>query len=252
VSAETLLDVRDVSRHFSGLRAVSGVSFQVAAGEVVGLVGPNGSGKSTLFNLITGVYAPSSGSIYFRGLDLSGKPRHEIARLGLARTFQHPRLFSSLSAEQNVVVGLEMPRKKPTLWNLLRQLVMPWTTHAASAREALAAVGLADPERSASSLPFGQRRLLEVARRLAAAPSLLLLDEPTAGLSEAESAQLAELLEQSRRAGLAVLVVDHRIDFIRAVCPRVLVLHHGELLASGPTAAVLTDPRVVAAYLGQE
>ncbi|MBI2808716.1 MAG: ABC transporter ATP-binding protein [Planctomycetes bacterium] len=233
---------------------MSDITFRVRKGEVVGLVGSNGSGKSTLFNVITGIYAVSAGRILFQGQDLSGLSRHTIARLGIARTFQSPRLFTGLSVLENAVIGVDAPYKTPTLLNLLRQLWIPWHRYASAARGAISACRLGMHEdRNPATLPYGERRLLEVSRCLVSSPSLLLLDEPTAGLSDEESNALIRLLHGTARdTGLTLIVIDHRVSFIRALCDRLVVLNHGELLEDGLTAAVLAAPHVIAAYLGEE
>lgn len=247
-----LLEVDRVCRSFGGLCALRGVSLRVEPGEIVAIIGPNGSGKTTLFNIITGIYAPDTGRVVFRGQDIVGRRRHRIVHDGIARTFQTPRLFPTLSVLAHVVLAARAAKDALDLAAVLRRGSTPWTAYSADARPILARTGLADDmDTPAGALPYGRCRLLELARALAMRPSLLLLDEPAAGLNDVESDALSRTLRDIAHSGdTAMLVVEHDVRFVRATCPRLVVLHQGALLCDGPTDGVLTDPRVKDAYLG--
>jgi len=248
-----VLRLEDVRRGFGGVRAVDGVSFAVGAGEVHGLIGPNGAGKTTLLNLVSGFLAPTSGRITLREREIGGRPPHEVAALGVARTFQAIRLFPDLSARDNVVVGQHLRRRNSFAERLL---CLPGArAEARAAREEaeqlLARVGLADRVRAhARHLSYGEQRRVEIARALASAPRLLLLDEPTAGMNPVEVEAVARLIRQVAAEGTSVLLVEHNVRLVMEVCDRITVLHFGKVIADGPPAAVGRDPAVIAAYLG--
>jgi branched-chain amino acid transport system ATP-binding protein len=235
-----LLEVSGLSRSFGGLRAVHDVTFQVEQGTVVGLIGPNGAGKSTLFNLIAGALKPDAGAVVFDGRETTGQPTHTIARLGLARTFQLTRPFLALSVLDNVAVAA-----------LSRQASL----HAAraEARTILDLLGL-EPWTSepAAVLSTAGRKRLEVARALALRPRMLLLDEVLAGLIPSERQRMVDILRRLREEGITMLFVEHVMSAVMALSNRILVLHHGELLASGTPNDVTRDRRVIEAYLGEE
>lgn len=252
-SKNCLLVLEKVSRRFGGLQAVSDVTLAVQKGEVVGIIGPNGSGKTTLFNLITGIYPISKGRILFNGQELAGLPSHKIASMGIGRTFQSPRVFDNLTVIQHAIVAMKHTQKKPTLGNMLKQLWTPWMTHMDFARGVLDRIGMNGVEkRLAAHLPYGNRRLLEIASQLAAEPSLLLLDEPTAGLNTDEREHLEEILALlAMDQGLTMVIIEHDIRFVQKLCSRVIVLNNGSLICGGIPENILSDPRVIAAYLGE-
>jgi len=239
----TLLDCRGVTKRFGGLVAVRDVSFAVGLGEIVALIGPNGAGKTTLFNCISGVYRLTAGTLRFDGRDLAALRRDRICRAGVGRTFQIPRPFLDLSALENVLLGAVFGKGGASL------------PHArAAAQEDLAFVGLdAKAEAPARSLTFQERRALEVARALATRPKLLLLDEVMAGLNPTEVAGLVRLVRRIRdERGVTVLWVEHVMRAVMDLAERIVVLHQGSVVADGPPPAVVRDPAVVEAYLGEK
>jgi branched-chain amino acid transport system permease protein len=247
-----LLEVRDLVRRFGGVTAVGGVSFEVRAGEIFALIGPNGAGKTTCFNMISGVLAPSEGSVWLRGERIDGRKPHVFARARATRTFQNLQIFRSTTVRGNVAVGRHLRSRA----GLLRgALVLPARREERqihqSVEETLALVGLAgDADRPAADLPFGRQRLLEIARALALEPDLLLLDEPMAGLSGGERRELARLLRRLRAGGMAVVLVEHDVEAVLALADRVAVLDDGRLIALGTPEEIRHDPAVLAAYLG--
>ena len=246
-----LLDVSKARKQFGGLVAVNDVSFSVKAGEIVGLIGPNGAGKSTTFNLLTGVLAATSGSIRYRGEEIAGLPAEDIARLGIARTFQHVKLVGSMSVLENVAIGAHLRGNAGVIPSMLH---LDRAEEARLIREAarqLTRVGLgAHLHKPANSLALGQQRIAEIARALCLDPALLLLDEPAAGLRFAEKQQLAELLGQLRSEGMSVLLVEHDMDFVMKLTNHLVVLDFGEKIAEGTPAEISTNPVVLEAYLG--
>ena len=250
-----LLSLRGVEKVFGGLRAVDGASFEVAPGTVHGLIGPNGAGKTTLINLVSGLLAPTAGTIELSGQAISGMAPHRIAGLGVARTFQNIRLFPELTARDNVLVGRHLRRHPSLLAQLL--LLRSARDEAASARQGASAllerVGLADRvDEEARHLSYGQQRRVEIARALASQPTLLLLDEPTAGMNPVEVQGVAQLIRQVASEGHSVLLVEHNVRLVMDVCDRITVLNFGKVIAEGTPAAVAADPAVITAYLGSE
>ena len=254
--AAPLLEVDGVSKSFKGLLALRDHRLNVASGEIVGVIGPNGSGKSTLFNLITGFIRPTTGRIRFAGVDTGRLEPARIARLGVARTFQGTRLFKALSVFDNVRAATQL--RHPT--HLLEAIsgLGRGASHAqrtdSSAKELLEMVGLsARADALAGSLPYGEQRLLEIARALGTRPRMLLMDEPAAGLDSRETASLLRLLQRIRdQFGVAVVVIEHDMDLIMNLCEKILVLAHGETICEGTPRAVQADRRVREAYLGTD
>ena len=253
--AAPVLEANRLQKVFGGLVAVHDVSFRVPEGGVKAMIGPNGAGKTTVFNLLSGVYPVTSGTFLMGGRRADGRPPHVVAHMGLARTFQNVRLFGNMSVVENVMVGWHRRGRAGFLAAALR---LPRARREeAAAREAclehLARVGLEGwADEDALSLPFGRQRLLEIARALASRPRLLLLDEPAAGLSTREKADLARLVRAICDDGVTILLVDHDMEFVMDISDEVMVLDHGEKIAEGPPRQVQKDERVIAAYLGEE
>ncbi|MCX2725071.1 ABC transporter ATP-binding protein [Roseibium salinum] len=236
-----MLEIRNATKTFGGLAAVDRVSFSIQQGEVAGLLGPNGSGKTTLLNLVSGALPPSGGRILIAGRDMTGKRADLIARAGVARTFQLVRILPSLTPEENVMVSAVFGA------------VPHWGEKAREiARAALARVGLdGHHARAAGDLTYLDQKRLELARALAAEPKLLLLDEWLAGLNPTELKEGIALIRSFSETGITILMVEHIMEAVRALCPRCLVMNSGALIADGPTGEVLADPHVIAAYLGE-
>ncbi len=251
-----VIEVKGVSRSFGGLMALSEVSFAVGEGEIFGLIGPNGAGKTTLFNLVTGLMPVSAGSVELRGKKLTGLSPHRIAERGVARTFQNIRLFKGLSALENVMVAQHARTRAGLFSGVLRTRACAAEERRVERKgwEILELVGLAGRGLElASHLAYGDQRRLEIARALALEPSVLLLDEPAAGMNAAEKHGLTSFIrEMAARFRLTVLLIEHHVPLVMDLCDRIAVLNFGELIAIGPPAEVRANPAVIEAYLGAE
>ena len=247
------LEISGLVKRFGGVTAVDGLTLRHDTGGIVGLIGPNGAGKTTVLNLLSGALRPSAGSVTLDGHRIDGRLPDRIARLGVARTFQNLQTFTSLTVRENVLVPLAAKTAARPFVGVLALLTgRDAAAHRDRADELLADVGLLDlADQPAGSLPYGLQRRLEVARALAANPRLLLLDEPLAGLSRAESAALTTLFSEVAARGVTILLVEHDVASVMAVSKRVVVLDHGALLADGTPEQVAADPAVRAAYLGE-
>jgi ABC-type branched-subunit amino acid transport system ATPase component len=255
--AAILLETRQLARQFGGLTAVDKLDFEVRDGEILSLIGPNGAGKSTVFNLISGIYPPSSGQILFKGENIAGLKPDRVQRKGIARTFQTLRLFSNMSVLENVLVGYHSNLKSNLFGDIIKP---PWVQRAEHeaverAREVLGSLSprlLSRQEFRAADLAYADRRLLELARAMVSNPALLMLDEPTAGMNPTEAAEFMNHIRRIREQGFTILLIEHNLSVVMGVSHRIVVLDYGVKIAEGAPEAVRHNEQVIEAYLGRK
>ena len=254
--SETVLKIEDLGISFGGLKAVDGLNMEIREQQLYGLVGPNGAGKTTVFNMITGVYKPTTGKFYLCGEDLTGKSQETINHKGIARTFQNIRLFNNMSVIRNVMVGLhDQPEFKCGIFTSMLRLPRHFKVEKAMrerAKEILDVVGLYDERNNlACNLPYGKQRKLEIARALATNPRLLCLDEPAAGMNPHETEELMDIIRLIRtQFNVTILLIEHDMKFVSGLCDEITVLNFGTVLAQGTPEVALSDPEVIKAYIG--
>jgi branched-chain amino acid transport system ATP-binding protein len=250
-----VLEIKKISKNFGGIQALTDVSFSIEQGEVLGLIGPNGAGKTTMFNMITAMFPPSSGEIVFMGQSLSGLKPHEITKRGICRTFQNIRLFSELTVRENVMVGNHCRLTTGVLQSVFRTKYQKQEEENVlkSSDEILEIVGLSEYSQTiAKNLSYGQQRRLEIARALASRPTLLLLDEPAAGMNEKETNDLFDLIKKIQALNITILLIEHDMPLVMRICSRIVVLNFGKKIAEGTPSSIQNNKEVIEAYLGVE
>ena len=251
-----VLECRHLGIDFGGLRAVDDFNLTIGRTEIAGLIGPNGAGKTTVFNLLTKVYQPTRGTILLDGMDTSGKTTEQINRMGIARTFQNIRLFSNLTVEDNVKIGLHNQIRYP-MWDGVLRLPKFWKQEKLARESAMELLSIFDMQdlahHQAGSLPYGAQRRLEIVRALATNPSLLLLDEPAAGMNPSETAELMENIVKIRDTfQIAVMLIEHDMNLVMGICEGICVLNFGQIIAKGTAEDIQANPKVIEAYLGSQ
>lgn len=251
-----LLEVKNLGIAFGGLKALKNVAITIEDKEIIGLIGPNGAGKTTVFNLLTDVYQPAAGSIELEGDNIIGKKTHQITQIGIARTFQNIRLFKDISVLDNIKIALHN-KANYSVWQGVFRTRAYWREERFLNSEALRLLEVFQmrdmAEAPAGSLPYGKQRKLEIARALATSPKLLLLDEPAAGMNPTETRELMDTIRRLRdRFSVSILVIEHDMNLVMGLCERVFVLDYGEIIAAGAPEDISKNPKVIAAYLGEE
>ncbi len=251
---ESILSINKLTKSFGGLMAINEVSAQVPKGKIFGIIGPNGAGKTTLFNMLTGIYQPNQGQVFFGSMNITGEPAHRIAFLGICRTFQNLRLFRKLTALENVMAGFHTSTRG-SIWDCLlstRQARKEKEEAIVRSLQLLHYVGLSEKYDTVSSdLPYGDQKLLEIARALAMRPKLLLLDEPSSGMNPSETNHLIKLIRDINHAGISVMVIEHNMKVIMEISHQIMVLDHGLKIAEDDPASIRKNEKVISAYLGR-